>query len=124
MNLKKIFLYLLCPFYITAGIFHFIRTDFYLRIMPPYLPFHLELVYLSGVIEILLGILIAIPQTKKLAAWGIIVLLIAVFPANLNMLINSKNFPDHSILALWLRLPMQGVLIYWAWVYTRNESIK
>ena len=67
-------------FFLVAGVGHFTSTDFFVKIMPPYLPFHRELVYVSGVFEIVLGVLLLIPQTTRLAAWGLIALLIAVFP--------------------------------------------
>ena len=69
--------------YVAVGVTHFTNSDFFLHIMPDYLPWHLELVYLSGIFEIILGILILFQQTRKLAGWGLIALLIAVFPANI-----------------------------------------
>ena len=69
-------------FYVYAGVIHFSNSDFYLKIMPPYLPYHLELVYISGVLEILFGIMLIFNKTRYLACWGLILLLIAVFPAN------------------------------------------
>jgi len=112
----------MAAFYVFAGIMHFVNTDFYLRIMPPYLPWHLGLVYLSGVFEILLGMLVIVPGFTVLAAWGLIALLIAVFPANIYMAVNRipmQPGAPPSDLALWLRLPFQGVFIAWAWWYTR-----
>lgn len=107
---------------IVAGLNHFRSVDFYLRMMPPYLPWHLELVYISGVAEILLGILLLVRQTSAIAAWGIIALLIAVFPANLQMALEPDQFPNIPEIALWLRLPLQAVLIAWAYWYTRSPS--
>jgi uncharacterized membrane protein len=105
-------------FYMAAGINHFIHPEFYLAIMPPYLPWHSALVLISGVAELVLGILLIPPFTRKLAAWGIILLLIAVFPANVQMLLNyiQENNPK-TWLAI-LRLPIQGLLIWWAYQYT------
>ncbi len=109
--------WLLSILFIAAGFNHFRKPEFYVRIMPPYLPWHLELVYLSGVFEIALGALLLIPRFSKLAAWGLIVLLIAVFPANVHMALNPESYPQFSPLMLWLRLPLQGVLMAWAyWV--------
>jgi uncharacterized membrane protein len=71
--------YLLAIFMIVAGVLHFVNEDFYLRIMPPYLPAHRELVYLSGVFEIVLGAMLLVSHFTRIAAWGIILLLIAVF---------------------------------------------
>ena len=104
--------------YVAAGINHFVHPDFYLAIMPPWLPAREFLVFLSGMAELILGLLLFIPKTSRMAARGIILLLIAVFPANIQMMLDylAENNP-----LLWLailRLPLQGVLIWWAWQYT------
>lgn len=109
---------------ILAGFNHFINPDFYLRIMPPYLPFHLFLVQLSGIIEIILGILLLIPKFTKIAAWGLIALLISVFPANIYMAMNTELFPDFNPTLIYLRLLIQFVLIAWAYWFTRCDSKK
>src|ERR1017187_10335026 len=83
MTIRAISKYVLALFMVGAGTLHFINAEFYLKIMPPYLPLHLELVYLSGFFEIALGVLLLIPRLSRFAAWGIIALLIAVFPANI-----------------------------------------
>jgi uncharacterized membrane protein len=106
-------------FFVLAGVNHFRMTDFYLPMMPPWVPLHLESVYLSGVAEVGLGVLLLFPRTSVASAWGLIVLLIAVFPANLHMAQHPDAFPDFSQTALWARLPLQGVLIAWAFWYTR-----
>lgn len=103
----------------AAGTNHFINAEFYLRMMPPFLPQHLFLIYLSGVFEIALGILLLIPKFSRFAAWGLIALLIAVFPANIYMAMNPQKFPEFSSPALYLRLPLQLVLIAWAYYLTR-----
>jgi uncharacterized membrane protein len=105
--------------FIIAGISHFVATDFFLKVMPPYLPLHLPLVLVSGVIEIIPGILLWVPRYSRLAAWGIIALPIAVFPANLYVYQHQELFPFPPFLHL-LRLPLQGLLILWALVYTRR----
>lgn len=110
---------LLGSVFVFAGVNHFVRPAFFISIMPPYLPWHLELVYLSGVFEIALGVLLVVPRTTRLAAWCLIALLIAVFPANIHMAMHPELFPDLGSLALWLRLPLQGVLIAWSYWYTR-----
>ena len=119
---KRISLGVMAVLYVLAGIMHFVNTAFFVRIVPDYLPWPLALVYISGVAEILLGVLLVVPATRPLAAWGVIALLIAVFPANINMAVHSipmqEGLPPNQ-LALWLRLPIQGVLIAWAWWYTR-----
>ena len=109
-------------FFVAAGVNHFLATGFYLRMMPAYVPWHVELVYLSGHAEIALGILVLIPTTSRLAAWGLIALLIAVFPANLQMALHPDTFPEFSATGLWGRLPLQAVLVAWAYRYTRTNT--
>ncbi len=117
---KTILKYVQAAFYVLAGVLHFVNPDFYLKIMPPYLPAHKLLVDLSGVAEILLGILLAVPATTRLAAWGLIALLIAIFPANIYVYQHQEIFPGVSPLVHFLRLPLQVVFILWAWWYTRK----
>ncbi|VTR98066.1 DoxX family protein [Tuwongella immobilis] len=118
----KIGLGLMGILYTLAGVNHLLNPDFYMRIMPPYLPWHAELVFWSGIAEMLLGVLVLLPATRRLAAWGIIALLIAVFPANLHMALHTEQYPQVPAWALWLRLPMQGLFIAWAYRYTRADS--
>lgn len=110
--------------FVLAGINHFLNPDFYLRIMPPYLSWHLFLVYLSGVFEIILGALLLIPKFSRLAAWGLIALLIAIFPANIYMAMNTELFPEFNPLLIWLRLPLQFLLIAWAYWLTKSSVEK
>ena len=105
--------------FILGGVLHFILPESYVRIMPPYLPYHRPLVLLSGVFEIALGVLLLVPRFSKLAAWGLIVLLIAVFPANIYLYQHQEIWPLTPLVHL-LRLPLQGVLILWAYLYTRR----
>ncbi|MEQ8637964.1 DoxX family protein [Gimesia maris] len=118
---KTISKYVLAIFMIVAGTMHFVNPEFYLKIMPPYLPFHKELVLVSGVFEILLGILLLIPKCSNLAAWGIIALLIAVFPANISLYQHQDILPASPIIHL-LRLPLQGVFMLWAYWHTRSAA--
>lgn len=101
--------------FILAGLLHFIKPAMYIGIMPDYIPFHKAMVYISGVAEILGGAGIMIPSYQKIAAWGLIILLIAVFPANIDMA--WKGFKNHGLtLYTWIligRLPLQFALIYW-----------
>jgi uncharacterized membrane protein len=115
---KRILQYLLAIFFVVAGLNHFVNVEFYLRIMPPYLPWQLGLVYLSGFFEVVLGLLLLVPRFRAIAAWGLMALLMAVFPANIHMAVNSELYPEFSATALWLRLPLQFVLIAWAYWYT------
>ena len=101
--------YLLALFMVGAGTMHFIKPDFYQRIMPPYLPLHQELVYLSGFCEIALGLLLLVPRFSRFGAWGIVALLIAVFPANVyaaNKYVGGLHMPSVPV-----RLAMQVVYI-------------
>ena len=84
-RVKTISLWLMAAFYVFAGLNHFRAPEFYLPIMPPYLPWHAELVFLSGVAEVMIGVGLLVPRTRVLAAWGAIALLVAVFPANIHM---------------------------------------
>lgn len=111
--------WLLSALFIAAGTAHFVRPDLFARIVPPWLPAPLLLVYLSGAAELILGAMLLVPRLTPLAAWGLIALLIAVFPANIHMAVHAEEFPRFSPLALWLRLPIQGLLIAWAWWLTR-----
>lgn len=85
--------------------------------MPPYIPAHEQMVMLSGVAEVVLGIGLLVPATRSLAAWGLVLLLVAVFPANVYM-VTSNRFRRFPAWMRWARLPLQGVLIWWAYRYT------
>lgn len=117
--MKRALTFLFALFFILGGLNHFRSPAIYLRMMPPYLPLHRELVFLSGIAEVVLGILLLIPRTSVMAAWGLIALLVAIFPANLQMALHPEAFPGLSPVALWLRLPLQGLLIAWAYWLTR-----
>jgi uncharacterized membrane protein len=108
-------------FYIFAGTLHFLRPEIYLKIMPPYIPWHLAMVRISGFFEILGGLGLLIPATRRIAAWGLIALLIAVFPANVYMATNPIETATVSISPLlrWGRLPVQLFLIWWLLWCTR-----
>jgi uncharacterized membrane protein len=103
----------------VAGINHFINPKIYENIIPPYLPQPAILVYVSGLLEILFGMLLLFSTTRRLAAWGIILLLIAVFPANIQMAVNYSGTHSMGFWISLLRLPLQGVLIWWAWTFTK-----
>ena len=101
------------------GVDHFINPDFYLSIMPPAFPLHLEAVYISGLFEILGGIGVLIPRFRRFSGWGLVALLIAVYPANIYMAITPEAFPDIPISALYFRLALQFLFFYWAYSVTR-----
>jgi uncharacterized membrane protein len=108
---------------VVAGILHFVESEPFIRIVPDFLPAPAALVYSSGVIEILLGIGLLVPAARKLSAWGLVMLFIAVYPANLNMAFNNihiNGVPD----GWWfqaIRLPFQFVLIAWAYWLTKDS---
>lgn len=108
----------------VAGVNHFVDPAFYESIMPPYLPWPSVLVILSGIAEISLGIALLIPAFSRFAAWGLIALLIAVFPANIHMATHPDLYPTIPVIFLWLRLPVQALLILWAYWYTRISDRK
>jgi len=121
-KVKSILKYLLGVAFIAAGFNHFINPTFYLSIMPPYIPWHSFMVYLSGALEIALGIMVFIPRLTTVAAWGLIALLIVVFPANVHMALNPQLYPGFAPFALWVRLPLQLMPILWAYWYTRPDQ--
>jgi len=122
---KTVLLYLMAAFYVFAGYNHLINPEFYLAIMPPNLPEPELLNVVAGLVEIVLGVFLLEPRTRALAAWGIIALLVAVFPSNIYAA--SANIgPDGpgsgAGVANWIRLPFQIVFIAWAWWYTLPET--
>ena len=111
-------------FYIWAGIQHFIDPAWFVKIMPPYLPFHYEAVYLSGFFEILFGLMLLLPMTRYLAAWGLILLLIAVYPANIYLAFNElpqQLIGISSFAASWARLPIQFIFIGLAYMHSKID---
>lgn len=102
--------------YVLAGINHFINPKIYLRIIPPALVYLKAINWLSGIAEIILGLML-LTTYQSFASWGIIVLLIAIFPANIYHLMQKGAGMKVPVWGLWLRLPMQGLLIWWAWQY-------
>ena len=109
--------------YTYVGIRHFIDPDFFLAIMPNYLTFHLELVYLSGLAEVILGLMLLSKKTRKTGAIGLIILLILVFPANIHLV---KSELSQSILGVTknqsiYRLPFQGLFILIAYWHSKNN---
>jgi uncharacterized membrane protein len=112
---------LLAVFFVAAGVSHFLLRDFYLAIVPPYLPAHRMLVDVSGVFEILGGLGVLLPATRSAAGWGLVALLCAVFPANLHMALHPEQFAAMGFTpgALYARLPLQAVFVAWAWWATR-----
>ena len=118
-KIKNISIIIMSFFYIYVGIQHFIDPSWFIQIMPPYLPFHYEAVYISGFFEIIFGILILIPKTRYVSSWGLILLLIAVYPANIYLAFNEapqQATGTSQFFASWIRLPIQFIFIglaYW-----------
>lgn len=117
-------IHLLASFFIAGGVLHFLFPAQYINIMPPWLGWHRELVFISGVFEIVGGLGLLCHRTRRLAGLGLILLSLAVLPANMQMLANAHAANK----ALWwqvlllLRLPLQGLLIMWIWKATRRTS--
>lgn len=124
MMLKTILRWLLTVAMVYAGVNHFRNPAPYLGMMPEALPAHALLVQLSGVAEILGGLGLILARTRRLSAWCLIALFVAIFPANLNMALNHLPLGDQPVpqWALWARLPLQLVLILWAYWYTRPSQ--
>ncbi|MEX2016198.1 MAG: MauE/DoxX family redox-associated membrane protein [Candidatus Hydrogenedentales bacterium] len=122
-NVKSILRYLLAVFFIGSGINHFMRPEFYVSIMPDYLPLHRELVLLSGVTEIIAGILVAIPATARWGAWLIMAHLVVFMTVHIHMIVHADRYPEAPLAALYVRIVMQFVLIAWAWWYTRPAKV-
>jgi uncharacterized membrane protein len=116
--MKTALRWLLTIVMVAAGANHFINPAPYVAMMPGALPAPLALVYISGVAEILGGLGLILPATRRLAAWGLIALFVAVFPANLNMALNDLPLGTTPVptWALWARLPLQIVFIAWAYL--------
>lgn len=108
--------------FIVAGVNHFINPAFYMAIMPPYLPAHLTLVYLSGALEVLGGLGVLVPAVRRLAGHGLILLMLAIYPANIYMAMNPNLFADIPPLVLYARLPLQFVIIGWIYATTRPPA--
>jgi uncharacterized membrane protein len=122
---KRVLLWLMAGFYIFAGFNHLMNPGFYLAIMPPELPNPEWLNVLSGLAEIVLGVYVLEPKVRVLAAWGIIALLVAVFPANLYVALENVGAEGPGTGAgagNWVRIPFQAVFVVWAWWYTRSDE--
>lgn len=102
-------------FFIGAGILHFVLLDFFSSIVPPYFSNPEALVKISGVFEILGGIGVLVQSTRKLAAYGLIALCVAVLPANIHMAMNPDQYAEIPEVLLYLRLPLQALVIWVIW---------
>jgi uncharacterized membrane protein len=121
LRVKTALRLLLAALMIAAGVLHFAFPAPYVRIVPALLPAPLALVYVSGAFEILGGVGLLVAATRRWAAWGLVALFVAVFPANVNMAVHRIGF-DGPPWVLWARLPLQAVLVAWAWWFTREPG--
>lgn len=119
--MREILKWLFGVMFALAGANHFLNTGFYVSIMPPYLPWPAALVYISGVAEIILGVALLFRRVERLAAWGMIALIIAVTPVHIQMATHPELYPEYGQPALWGRLLLQGALLAWAFWFTRRR---
>ena len=115
-EIKTFSIIIMSLFYIMAGTNHFINPVWYVRIVPPILPFKTGIVYISGILEIILGSLLIFPKTRFIAGWGLIILLLAVYPANIYVALTNGEAMDTTPMIACGRLPFQFVLFglaYW-----------
>lgn len=110
-------LYIMAAIYIIAGILHFLKPKPYLRTMPKYIPYHSMMVYVSGFFEIFFGVMLLFNETQPYAALGLILLLIAIFPANIYMARRMYQKQSKNRWISYVRLPLQLALMYWAYLY-------
>ncbi|MAE04572.1 MAG: DoxX family protein [Porticoccaceae bacterium] len=118
---RKLSLFAISVFFINVGVDHFVNPDFYLAIMPPSFTLHHEAVYISGLFEIIGGICILIPSLRRFTGWGLLALLVAVYPANIYMALNPDVFAEIPVELLYVRLAFQFVFFYWAYSMTRDS---
>ena len=118
-NIKLFSIIIMSIFYVSVGVNHFTTPEWFLQIVPPCLPYKLELVYISGFLEILLGVMLLIPATRFYAAWGLILLLIAVYPANIYLAQTNGAAMNTTPFVAWGRLPFQFVFIALAYWHTK-----
>ena len=129
MPWRTIFRWVLAVFFIGAGVNHFRHPAFYQAMMPPWLPWPDALILISGVAEILGGLGVLVPRARRFAGWGLIALLVAVFPANLHLAFNQVALPGLTVPVWfqWVRLPLQALLLAWVWWTTlaarRDETL-
>jgi len=112
---KYVVLALIFLFFLVGGSGHFLQTERFVAIMPPFMPFHYEAVYISGVFELLGAFGILLPKTRRLAGIGLFALIVLVTPANIHMWLNADQFPDFSMTYHYIRLSAQVLLLFLVW---------
>jgi uncharacterized membrane protein len=120
--MRKAGLFLQTVFYCIAGVNHLWHPAPYAAIMPPWVPWHYPVIYISGIAEFALGIFLIPDRTRKTAAWLIILLLVCIFPANIQMLLNYLRAHNSDTWLAWVRLPLQLLLIAWAYLFTKDQE--
>ncbi len=123
-RIKRVLLWVMAVAYVLAGFNHLLNPEFYVAIIPPGLPNPEWITLVSGLAEIVLGVFVLEPRVRVFAAWGLIALLIAIFPANVHVAlenIGSEGPGSGGAVANWVRLPFQALLVFWAWWYTRSD---
>ena len=121
INIKFITILIMSCFYMNVGVKHFVEPEWFLQIMPPQFPNHYEAVYLSGFFELLFGFMLINPQTRFLAGWGIILVMITVFPANLYVAVTDGAAMNISKELAWGRLPFQYIFIGLAFWHAKDN---
>ncbi|HTL47792.1 MAG TPA: MauE/DoxX family redox-associated membrane protein [Verrucomicrobiae bacterium] len=121
-NKKPLSRIVLAVFFIAAGAGHFWDPEFYLQIMPPYIPFHRFMVFLSGALEMAFGAMVLFESTRRPAAWGLLLLLLAVLPANAHIALHPEIFPRIPSWVAWGRLPFQGLFMFWVYAAALKEN--
>jgi uncharacterized membrane protein len=124
---KRRLLWAMAAFYVLAGFNHLVNPDLYVAIIPPELPEPEWLNLVAGIAEIVLGVYVLEPRVRALAAWGLVALLVAVFPANVYVALENVGLPGGqpgtgNPLVNWARLPLQALFVAWAWWYTRPDA--
>jgi uncharacterized membrane protein len=120
---RQLSLYSMSILYTLAGVNHFWHKTIYLTLMPTWLGYHEMLVLLSGAFEVLLGLLLLPLRTRRVTAWGIVLLLLAVFPTNVQMMLNYLHTQQPYAWLTIARLPLQGLLIWWAYGFTKTNKV-
>lgn len=113
--MPKIPIIIISLFFTIGGIAHFVFIDEFISIIPSYLAYPKTLVIISGIFELLGAIGLLFPQTRMLSGYGLIALIMAVFPANINMALHPQQYPNIPELVLWIRLPLQFIFIWFVW---------
>jgi uncharacterized membrane protein len=111
-------------FYLAGGVNHFVHSQAYVAIMPPHYSHPLGWVKFTGAAEIAGAVGLLIPETRSAAAWGIIAMLVGYYDVHIYMVTHADRFATLPLWALYARLPLQLVLIAWAYVYARRKQAR